>query len=96
MHAAAFTGNTAMVEFLADKGAKVNVRARNGETPWSMASGISPSSMNAAFWTVQKDTLDLLVKLGATPLPPDEIDALKRGELGGGGGSYGAPRRPPK
>jgi len=94
MHAAAFTGNTAMVQFLADRGAKINVKARNGETPWSMASGISPSSMNAAFWTVQKDTLNLLVKLGATPMTPDEIEALKRGELGGGG-SYGA-RRPAK
>jgi uncharacterized protein len=90
MHAAAFTGNTAMVQFLADKGAKLNVKARNGETPWSMASGISPSSMNAAFWTVQKDTLDLLLKLGAAPMTPEEIDAFKRGE--GRPAAYGTPR----
>lgn len=94
IHAAAFTGATAIVQFLAEKGAKVNVSARNGETPWSMASGISPNAMNAAFWTVHKDTVDLLLKLGATPMPAEDIEALKRNELrrGGGDGGYGVIR----
>jgi ankyrin repeat protein len=76
MHGAGFTGNTDMVQFLADKGAK------NGETPWSMASGIYSNAMNAAFWTLQQETADLLLKLGAIPLTLEEIELLKRGELG--------------
>jgi hypothetical protein len=59
-----------------------------------MASGISPNAMNAAFWTVHKDTVDLLLKLGATPMPAEDIEALKRNELrrGGGDGGYGVIR----
>jgi hypothetical protein len=83
IHAAAFTGATAMVQYLADKGADLNAVTGIGETPWSMASGISPNAMNAAFWTYHKDTVELLVRLGATPMPPDKIELLKQGELRG-------------
>jgi len=88
IHAAAFTGATAMVQFLADHGANVNVKARNGETPWSMASGVYSNAMNAAFWTVHEDTVALLVKLGATVLKPEEIEAIKSGQ----GAAYYAPQ----
>ena len=81
MHAAAFTGATAMVQFLADNGAALNAKARNGETPWSMASGISPDANYAAFWTVHQETADVLLRLGAIVMTADEIDALATGEL---------------
>lgn len=81
MHAAAFTGATEIVRILADKGGEVNVRATNGETPWSMASGISPDANYTAFWAVHQDTADLLVELGATSLSDEEILTLSPSEL---------------
>jgi ankyrin repeat protein len=81
MHAAAFTGATEMVQLLADKGGSVNVRAANGETPWSMSSGISPDANYSAFWAVHQDTADLLLRLGAIAMTVDEIEALNPGEL---------------
>jgi ankyrin repeat protein len=81
MHAAAFTGATEIVQILADKGAAVNVKAANGETPWSMASGISPDANYTAFWAVHQDTADLLLRLGATAMTAEEIEALNPGEL---------------
>ena len=83
MHAASYTGATAIVQFLADKGAKINVRSRTGEMPWTMAKGISPISMNNAFYADHEETAALLVKLGATPMTADEIEAFKRRELTG-------------
>lgn len=42
MHMAAFTGAGRVVQFLADSGANVDVQDGHGETPWSMAAGLSP------------------------------------------------------
>ncbi len=78
MHAAAYTGADAIVELLAEMGANVNVKSSRGETPWSMAEGISPVSMNQAFYVVHKSTAALLVKLGATTMTSEEIEVFKR------------------
>lgn len=76
MHAAAFTGADAIVQFLADAGAKVNVKDKAGQTPWSMAEGISPLTRRRGLYGTHKSTLDLLLRLGATPLTAEEIEAL--------------------
>jgi ankyrin repeat protein len=83
MHAAAYTGATAVVQFLAEQGAKANVRSKTSETPWTMAKGISPISMNNAFYANHEETAAVLVKLGANPMTADEIEAFKRRELSG-------------
>ena len=81
MHAAAYTGADAIVEFLAKKGAQVDVGDRSGETPWTMAKGISPRPSRAGLYGNHKSTANLLVELGATPMTPEEIeDFLKRAE----------------
>jgi ankyrin repeat protein len=73
MHAAAFTGADAVVQFLADHGAEVDVKDKNGETPWTMAAGISPSLNNQGLYGTHQSTADLLQKLGAKPMTREEI-----------------------
>ena len=81
MHAAAYTGADAIVEFLAKKGAQVNVEDMSGETPWTMAKGISPRPSRAGLYGNHPSTANLLVKLGANSMTPEEIeDFLKKAE----------------
>lgn len=65
MHLAAFTGADAVVQYLAEQGAQVDVKNKNGETPWTMASGIKPG--RGGEYGIHESTAELLVKLGATP-----------------------------
>jgi len=74
MHMAAFTGADPVVQFLADHGAKVNVRDKYGETPWSMASGISPVLRYRGLYGSHESTAALLLELGATYASRDEMD----------------------
>ena len=71
MHGAVNLGNDAIVQYLADKGAKLDVKDKFQQTPLTIASGIRLP------WVPKEDTLgevlrqstaDLLLKLGATPL----------------------------
>ena len=75
MHAAAGAGSDEMVQFLFDKGAKLDVRDRAGQSPWSMAMGISTTVDNAFIARYRKSTVELLVKLGAHELSPKDVDA---------------------
>jgi ankyrin repeat protein len=65
MHFAAFIGSDAVVKYLAEQGALIDVRDNNGETPWTMASGISPKANSAGAYRVSGSTAELLAKLGA-------------------------------
>jgi ankyrin repeat protein len=77
LHGAAHRGANKIVEFLVDKGAKVNVPNRIGWTPWIIADGVFyPNTYNRHL-----ETAELLVKLGAdtsagtrrvVDLPPSE------------------------
>ena len=68
MHAAAFTGGDSIIQFLADKGAKVDVKDKSGQTPWSMAAGICPVLNGCGSYAIHRSAADLLLKLGATQL----------------------------
>ena len=96
MHGAATNGADGVVQFLASKGAKLDVRDKYQQTPLSIASG------ERLPWIpygeelgeiIQPSTRDLLLKLGATPLttvgyftPPSEeseayrINRAQRGQ----------------
>jgi ankyrin repeat protein len=74
MHMAAFTGNDSMVEYLASKGAKVDVKDKYGETPWSMAAGISPVLRYRGLYGRHESTATLLEKLGAIPIGREGMD----------------------
>jgi hypothetical protein len=75
MHMAAFTGADGVVQFLADHGATVDVQDRHGETPWSMAAGLSPVLRYRGLYGAHESTAKLLQKLGARPVTQEELDA---------------------
>ena len=74
MHAAAFNGADAIVELLAARGAAVDLPDKKGETPWSMAAGISPVLRYRGFYGIHPSTVALLEKLGATPITREEMN----------------------
>lgn len=74
MHMAAFTGADGVVEYLASKGAKVDVKDKYGETPWSMAAGISPVLRYRGLYGKHESTAALLEKLGASPIGREGMD----------------------
>ena len=74
LHMAAFTGSDAVVQYLAEHGADVNVSDINGETPWSMASGISPGLRYRGLYGAHESTAALLLKLGAIPVTLEEMN----------------------
>jgi ankyrin repeat protein len=75
MHMAAFTGADGVVQFLADHGANVDVQDKRGETPWSMAAGLSPVLRYRGQYGSHESTANLLLKLGARPVTQEELDA---------------------
>lgn len=74
IHMAAFTGADPVVEYLAENGADVNVTDNYGETPWSMASGISPVLRYRGLYGNHQSTAALLERLGATTTSRDVMD----------------------
>jgi ankyrin repeat protein len=74
LHMAAFTGADAVVQYLAEHGADVNVSDNNGETPWSMASGISPGLRYRGLYGAHESTAALLIKLGAKVVTLEEMN----------------------
>ncbi len=74
MHMAAFTGADPVVGLLAKYGAEVNVADHYGQTPWSMASGISPVLRYRGLYGNHVTTAALLETLGATRTSRDSMD----------------------
>ena len=75
MHMAAFTGADGVVQFLADHGASVDEQDTRGETPWSMAAGLSTVLRYRGQYGTHESTAKLLLKLGARPMTQEELDA---------------------
>lgn len=73
MHIAAFTGADLVVQYLADQGARVDIKNIYNETPWTMASGMSPSLENTGLYGRHESTAALLLKLGAKPVPFEDL-----------------------
>jgi ankyrin repeat protein len=70
--AASFYGNSErIIQFLVEKGANINAKTTAGQTPLAIASNVAPKGkvernlVPLAYW---KGSVDLLLKLGATPL----------------------------
>jgi ankyrin repeat protein len=89
MHLAAFTGADSIVQLLADQGADVDVPDANGETPWSMAAGVSPVLRYRGQYGSHQSTAELLLRLGARPRTRQEMDT--RSDASKGQGQYAAP-----
>ena len=65
MHAAAYRGVNTVVQYLFDKGAKLDVVDKSGRTPLQVADGVEYGNSFAA----QPHTAELLRKLGAKEIP---------------------------
>jgi hypothetical protein len=88
MHGAAANGADGVVQFLVEKGAKLDVRDKYQQTPLSIATGERlpwiPDGDELGE-IIQPSTRDLLLKLGATPLntpgyfkpPSEDSDAYR-------------------
>jgi ankyrin repeat protein len=73
MHAAAYRGANSVVQYLFDKGAKLDVVGLDGRTPLKIAEGVEYGNSFAA----QPQTEELLRKLGAKDIPcPGDCEAL--------------------
>jgi ankyrin repeat protein len=73
LHAAAFAGENEIVQYLVDHGAEVEVEDSIGQTPWSMATGISPALVSRGSYGSHPDTAALLLKLGAKPRTREDM-----------------------
>ena len=76
MHLAAFTGGDEIIQLLVENGASITVADKFGETPWSMASGLSPVLRRRGLYGRHDSTVELLEKLGATAINIEEMDGL--------------------
>jgi ankyrin repeat protein len=72
LHAATYQGLNDVVAFLASKGAKLDTMDQLGQTPLSISLSVLTKDAGARRLQIprryRKDTADLLLKLGATPL----------------------------
>jgi hypothetical protein len=68
-----------MIQFLAGKGAKLETMDQFGQTPLSIAMAVTTEGIGVDYFHVPRfahpTTVDLLLKLGATPL---EASGVKR------------------
>jgi ankyrin repeat protein len=68
LHGAAYMGANSIIQFLVEKGAKIDAKDKVGQTPWGIAEGIVPENANGDDGSVvHKASADLLLKLGASP-----------------------------
>ena len=65
MHAAAYRGANTVVQYLFDKGARLDVVARDGRSPLRVADGVEYGNSFAA----HPHTAELLRRLGAKEIP---------------------------
>jgi ankyrin repeat protein len=75
MHMAAFTGADGVVQLLAERGAAIDLQDKRGETPWSMAAGLSTVLRYRGQYGTHESTAALLLALGAKPITQAELEA---------------------
>ncbi len=82
LHGAAYTGSDGIVEFLVAKGAKIDAMDRFGQTPLSISEGVITVGLGDDAVrrprNVRRSTMDLLLKLGATPLEASGVQVVAK------------------
>jgi ankyrin repeat protein len=82
LHSAAYQGLNDVIEFLAGKGAKLDAKDHFGQTPLSISHAIVTRDLGGAYYQAarvfRRDTADLLLKLGATPLDRSGVVAVNQ------------------
>jgi len=81
LHGAAYKGVDSVVEFLVEKGAKMDAFDEYGQTPLSIASAVITAGIKDYYYqssrVVRQSTADLLLKLGAKPLAQSGVQTLE-------------------
>ena len=83
LHGAAYRGDNEVVKFLVEKGSRLDVRSKRGQTVTDMANG---PMVNAHLPMEHPDTIALLEKFGA---PPPEVPVAGAPKEGRGGNPPG-------
>jgi ankyrin repeat protein len=82
LHSATYQGLNDVIEFLAAKGAKLDAKDGFGQTPLSISYAIVTRDLGSAYYQTarvfRRDTADLLLKLGATPLDRSGVVAVNQ------------------
>jgi len=82
LHSASYQGLNDVIEFLAAKGAKLDAKDGFGQTPLSISYAIVTRDLGSAYYQTarvfRRDTADLLLKLGATPLDRSGVVAVNQ------------------
>jgi uncharacterized protein len=82
LHAASYQGLNDVIGFLAAKGARLDTKDRFGQTALSIAYGIITKDIGDAYYqsprVYRRDTAELLLKSGATPLERSGVIAAVR------------------
>ena len=71
LHGAAFAGSDRIIQYLVEKGAHIDAKDVSGQTPLHKASNIAPQGFterNLFPYAYRKSTVEMLLKLGATPV----------------------------
>jgi ankyrin repeat protein len=80
LHGAAYKGVDSVVQFLVERGARMEVFDEYGQTPLSIANAVITVGGKDAYYqssrVVRKSTSDLLLKLGAKPLAESGVQIL--------------------
>jgi uncharacterized protein len=92
LHAASYQGLNDVIEFLAGKGAKLDAMDKLGQTPLSISLSVLTKDAGARRLQIprryRRDTAELLLKLGATPLNKSGVVVVlqRNGDLATGVG----------
>jgi uncharacterized protein len=82
LHAAAYQGLNDVIEYLAGKGANLDAMDGFGQTPLSVAYAIVTEGLKNAYYqtarSLHRDSAELLLRLGATPLERSGIVAINQ------------------
>jgi ankyrin repeat protein len=80
LHGAAYNGFDEMIQFLVSKGAKMDILDQFGQTPLSIALAVTTAGIGVDYFHVPRfahpTTVDLLLKLGATPLEKSGVQQI--------------------
>jgi ankyrin repeat protein len=80
LHGAAYTGSDAIVQFLVEKGAKLDVLDKFGQTPLSIAEAVVTKGLGELADVrprrFRESTVNLLLALGATPTASAGVEAV--------------------
>lgn len=81
LHGAAYSASNQIIQLLVQKGAKLDVMDEYGQTPLSIAASVvTPGVMSDAYKrgrAYKKETVELFLKLGATPVAASGVQSVE-------------------